>query len=392
MKRSEDAFDEEFGGKSSISSERPMTAKEKLMLAKQRAMEKKDAKSSVSSSGASSRGEVSVEDKPKNGKKNKGAKLPAIQENELLERDTIDLDKRENDLNDPYAVNSFRTEYENEVSKRMNHGSRKVLAPVDYTFVESLEEWEKKSVWDIPLKGVLKEKLKVENFRLIQRPVVNAVLSGKDVFCCMPTGGGKSLIFLASGLVREGFTVIIMPIISLIQDQMRKMEDLGIPYLSTTSREGVDSKEVYSKLSLAVRERTTNVKFLFTTPEKFSMGTAFKELLIKAYSFGMIQRFVIDEAHCVSGWGHEFRPDYLVLQTFKEVFPKCQILALTATATKMVREDVMRILKMDKPLYFQSSFNRTNLRYTVLRKTSRETDQLINLLELYRGMTGIIYC
>jgi RecQ family ATP-dependent DNA helicase len=292
------------------------------------------------------------------------------------------------DLNDIYTLYALRKEYD----EQKLSGKAKKRAHLNYTYVEDIEPWGKPRAWTMPVLNILRSTFKLNNFRLIQKEVVNAILEKKDVFCCMPTGGGKSLTFLVPAVYSSGFTLVFMPIISLIMDQMRKLDNLNIPYLSTTSREGEDSREVYTKLSRAIKDGETPYKVIFITPEKFSKSAAISSMLDDAYKKGMIDRAIIDEAHCVSGWGHEFRPDYLSLETLKNRFPQIQIVALTATATKMVREDVIDILKMKDALYFQSSFNRKNLRYCVLKKQKNCKGQLFEILRRYENMTGIIYC
>ena len=306
--------------------------------------------------------------------------------------DTLEFDgdeyEKSKDLNDIYTIYSLRRTYDEK--KSYNRHQPKTQA--NYTYVENLGEWARTFPWDMSLMGLLRNTFKIQQFRLIQREVVNAILCKRDVFCCMPTGGGKSLTFLLTAVYSEGFTIVFMPIISLIMDQMSKLDKLGISYLSTTSREGDDSLEIYARLGTATNQGKATFKILFMTPEKFSKSNRIGSLLDMAYQKKMIDRIVIDEAHCVSGWGHEFRPDYLTLETLKNRFPGTQVLALTATATKMVREDVISILKMQNALYFQSSFNRKNLRYCVIKKQSESKKQLFDILKRYENLTGIIYC
>lgn len=304
-----------------------------------------------------------------------------------MEYESDEYDKMK-DVNDIYTIYDLRRTYD----EQKIVGRAKRTNQVNYIYVENLKPWSSSRPWDMALMGQLRNTFKIQNFRLIQREVVNAVLERKDVFCCMPTGGGKSLTFLLPAVYSNGFTIVFMPIISLIMDQMGKLDRLGIPYLSSTSREGDDTLEIYNKLSKAINEGSASFKVLFMTPEKFSKSASFVSMLDTAYKKGMIDRIVIDEAHCVSGWGHEFRPDYLTLETLKTRFPRVQIVALTATATKMVREDVISILKMENALYFQSSFNRKNLRYCVVKKSKDSQRQLFDMLKRYENLTGIIYC
>lgn len=306
---------------------------------------------------------------------------------ELLDYDGIDYNP-DKDLNNIYTIYNLRKAYD---EKKLQNSFKKRDKP-NYTYVENLEEWGTTKSEFMGIYRLLKTTFNLQHFRLIQREVINAVLANRDVFCCMPTGGGKSLTYLLPAVQSNGFTVAFMPIISLIMDQMGKLDKLNIPYISTTTREGEDATECFTKLSRAVKEEKAGFKVLFTTPEKYSKSSALASLLETAYRKRMISRIVIDEAHCVSGWGHDFRPDYLALATLKDRFPGVQILALTATATKTVREDVMSILKMKDALYLQSSFNRRNLRYCVVKKQKDSRQQLFEILRRYENLTGIIYC
>jgi RecQ family ATP-dependent DNA helicase len=295
-----------------------------------------------------------------------------------------------NSIKSVYAVRNevMRVDSEQRDRSPIKHQHKAInyeIADTDYWDRQMIDRREE-------IDRLLRERFNIEGFRSLQQPVVNAVLSGRDVFCCMPTGGGKSLCFQLPAMADKGFSVVFMPIISLIQDQEIKMRALGIPTLNTS---GDTSNTVWREmLDDMISSRTAKIKIMFITPEKFSLNAEIVGKLQKCYSLGLVQRFVIDEAHCVSSWGHDFRPDYLSLNTIKSKFPRVQILALTATATSRVREDVMTILAMQNPLYFFCSFNRPNLRYSVLPKQDEKdpSGQISGLIRNYPGMSGIIYC
>lgn len=260
---------------------------------------------------------------------------------------------------------------------------------------EDLKKWQETFKWTGQIKEVLTNKFNLNQFRLVQEEVINAVLSGRDVFSCMPTGGGKSLTFLIPAVCSKGITIVFMPLISLMSDQMIKLTQLGIPFLNTSVKNSKqDHKEMFRRLDEALEgDDEPNFKILYITPEKLAANETVRDYIIKLHAKKKIARVVVDEAHCVSGWGHDFRPDYLKLRSLKSDLPGIKILALTATATRMVRDDVISILGMNDALYFKSSFNRTNLRYSVIHKTKNAPYQLCHILnQYYRDKSGIIYC
>ena len=310
------------------------------------------------------------------------------------------------DLNDPATATRISTLAEDLLrSTLLSSDPAHRSPPPTYTTLTttSLDPWNSPTAWDANIQTLLTQTFHLPAFRHIQRPVINALLSSHDVFCTLPTGAGKSLIYQIAALARSGFSLIIMPTISLIMDQMQKLDTLGVPYFSTVTR-GVNlnlsqSTQEVDALALFASEYRAGsrpIHLLFTTPERLSCSEVLRQFLDYANQQGQLQRFVIDEAHCVSKWGHEFRPDYLALQSLRSTYPKIPIVAFTATATRMVREDVMSILGMKDSIYFSSSLDRPNLRYSVLPKHSTSTDnppqQLLRFLESHRDRTGIIYC
>lgn len=217
-------------------------------------------------------------------------------------------------------------------------------------------------------------------FRPNQEGIINSVLEKRDVFAVMPTGGGKSLCYQLPAKVMKGTAVVVSPLISLMKDQVDAARQNGIAaaYLNSS----LDSQEV----SDLFRElRNNKVELLYIAPERFAMP-GFLDTL-KTVSISL---FAIDEAHCISEWGHDFRPDYLSLSVIPKIFPDVPIAAFTATATSNVQEDISRKLGLRSPFLVRASFNRPNLFYQVVRK-ERVESQIIDFLRRRPGESGIIY-
>lgn len=229
----------------------------------------------------------------------------------------------------------------------------------------------------------------------MQLKTINAILSKKDVILLAPTGGGKSLCFQLPTLVTSGISIVISPLISLMEDQVWALEELGINAKMLCS---ATDKETSSQIMKILGDKGSDasaMKLLYVTPERLAKSKRFMNVLQKAYGLKKLDRFAIDEVHCCSQWGHDFRPDYKFLGTLKTLFPDIPILGVTATATAKVILDVQKMLNIRESLIFKAPFNRPNLYYHVMEKPS-EKEKVIDLLEellkgRYKGKSGIIY-
>ena len=235
------------------------------------------------------------------------------------------------------------------------------------------------------LESALKHFFGYDEFRHYQRAIIEQVLKNRDVLVIMPTGGGKSLCYQLPGLLRLGVTIVVSPLIALMQDQVRSLRDNGIA--ATFINSSLTLNEVRDREQALLKG---DVKLLYLAPERL-MNPSFWPLLERLQQTVGISTFAIDEAHCVSEWGHDFRPEYRQLFQLKQQFPQVPMMALTATATERVRQDIIQQLRLNEPQVFVSGFNRQNLYYEVQPKTKQSYDHLLKLVKQQPG-AGIIYC
>ncbi|HUP47848.1 MAG TPA: DNA helicase RecQ [Thermoanaerobaculia bacterium] len=219
------------------------------------------------------------------------------------------------------------------------------------------------------------------SFRPLQEEAMTCVLEGRDSVVVMPTGGGKSLCYQAPALLRDGVTVVVSPLISLMKDQVDALLACGVPATQMNSSQ--------SPLELRALERDLHegrIRLLFVSPERLALP-GFRQSLRQAG----VTAFAIDEAHCISHWGHDFRPEYRQLRALRETFPEAAFHAYTATATQQVRRDIVQQLALRQPAVLVGDFDRPNLTYRVLPRVD-ELNQLAEVLERHRGEAGIVYC
>lgn len=213
---------------------------------------------------------------------------------------------------------------------------------------------------------ILEKYWKHDAFRHPQEEIINSVLEGKDTFALMPTGGGKSICFQVPAMMQDGICLVISPLIALMKDQVQNLQNKGIKAIALTG--GIHQDEIIDLLDNC---QFGNFKFLYLSPERLQSDWILER--IKNLPINLI---AIDEAHCVSQWGHDFRPAYLKIVQLKEYFPKVPFLALTASATLRVKEDVIVQLKLDNPQVYAKSFYRENIAYMVF-----ETEDKLHLLQ-----------
>ncbi len=229
--------------------------------------------------------------------------------------------------------------------------------------------------------SILKETFGYDTFRPLQREVIENVLACRDTLAVMPTGGGKSLCYQIPSLLLDGLTVVVSPLISLMKDQVEQLRAYGVPALFLNS--SLSPQEYQENMEYVKRGE---VKLLYVAPE-----TLLSPRILLLLASLEVACLTIDEAHCISEWGHDFRPEYRQIVEVRQRFPKAVCLALTATATSRVRQDIRSSLKFTTTNEFVASFDRENLYMQVLRK-SDPIRQTVQLLERYKDQSGIIYC
>jgi ATP-dependent DNA helicase RecQ len=233
----------------------------------------------------------------------------------------------------------------------------------------------------VDLREALKKYFGYDAFRPLQEEIIKDALAARDVFALMPTGGGKSLCFQLPALLREGMTIVVSPLIALMKDQVDALRTSGIAatFLNST----LDRHEAVERLRGLNRGE---YRLLYVAPERLMLDT----FLERALNWNITQ-IAIDEAHCISEWGHDFRPEYRELKKLRRHLPDVPIMALTATATERVRKDIVDQLQLRRARCYVASFNRPNLTYRVVPKSSAY-EQVLTLIRGRPNESGIVYC
>ena len=228
---------------------------------------------------------------------------------------------------------------------------------------------------------LLKQYFGFTSFRPLQEEIIRDSLAGKDVFALLPTGGGKSLCFQLPALARDGLTVVVSPLIALMKDQVDALQSSGIA--ATFLNSSLAAEESRKRLRGL---HNGEFRLLYVAPERLMLSGFLSDL--QRWNVRLI---AIDEAHCISEWGHDFRPEYRQISDLRKLFPEVPFMALTATATGRVREDIVTHLQLREPKCYVASFNRPNLTYRVIAK-NKPFDQLFEFLRARPKESGIVYC
>ncbi|HOJ90664.1 MAG TPA: RecQ family ATP-dependent DNA helicase, partial [Saprospiraceae bacterium] len=233
------------------------------------------------------------------------------------------------------------------------------------------------------ISDTLKKFYGYDDFRPLQEEIIETIITGNDAFVLMPTGGGKSICYQIPALHRKGIAIIISPLIALMKDQVMALRQNGIP--SAFINSSLHHSEINNIVSQCIEGK---IKLLYLSPETLIVQ---KENLLNQL---VISLFAIDEAHCISAWGHDFRKEYTQLGFLKIKYPHIPIIALTATADKVTRNDILKQLNIENAKQFIASFDRPNLHLKVVKAAPEQAkiDKIIELYHKYPNSSGIIYC
>uniref|UniRef100_A0A672QEN4 ATP-dependent DNA helicase n=1 Tax=Sinocyclocheilus grahami TaxID=75366 RepID=A0A672QEN4_SINGR len=298
------------------------------------------------------------------------AELDSVEaELEMVELQISELLEKQTKLNS--RKNKLLQNLEGACSSAQSSGSSK--PPKPSFSKQDLEHYEESGITHSQLSHVFQ----LSNFRPLQRAAINLSMSGKDLFLVMPTGRGKSLCYQLPALCSKGFTLVIAPLVSLMEDQLMYLKSVDVPAVTLNAS---STKEDSKRVLAGMIDKNSPFKLLYVTPEKIAKSKLLMSKLDKAYNMGLLARIAVDEVHCCSQWGHDFRPDYKLLGILKRQFPKVPLVGLTATATSNVLKDCQKILCVQEPITLTAPFNRPNLYYEVLQNKER-----------YKNQSGIVY-
>lgn len=232
------------------------------------------------------------------------------------------------------------------------------------------------------LAEVLEKHWGIRSLRQLQEPAIEAVLEGRDSLVVLPTGGGKSLCYQAPAVVQKGVTVVVSPLISLMKDQVDGLRSSGINAVRLDSSLSPEERQFADK-----ELRAGRASLLFVSPERLMQS----DFIMLLQDIGL-NAIAIDEAHCISQWGHDFRPEYRQLKRLRDMFPRASLHAYTATATERVRKDILEQLDLRNPKILIGNFDRPNLTYRVVPRRGDQLTQVLEVLSRHKGEGGIIYC
>ncbi|XP_057180816.1 ATP-dependent DNA helicase Q1 [Triplophysa rosa] len=306
---------------------------------------------------------------------------------EMVELQISELLEKQSKLNS--RKNKLLKIVEGACSSAQPSGSSK--APKPSFSKQDLQHYEESDFsWSKEVQGELLSVFKLSKFRPLQRAAINLSMSGKDLFLVMPTGRGKSLCYQLPALCSKGFTLVIAPLVSLMEDQLMYLKSIDVAAVTLNAS---STKEDSKRILAGMIDKNSPFKLLYVTPEKIAKSKLLMSKLEKAYNMGLLSRIAVDEVHCCSQWGHDFRPDYKLLGILKRQFPKVPLVGLTATATSSVLKDCQKILCVQNPITLTAPFNRPNLYYEVRFKDNENcTDEIAALIKgKYKNQSGIVY-
>ena len=250
------------------------------------------------------------------------------------------------------------------------------------SFTLAKKSWDTEDFsWSKNLKKALVDVFKIKELRPLQLQTMNAIMSNEDVILIMPTGGGKSLCYQLPAVISSGVTIVVSPLLALMEDQLYGLNKLNVNAKMLCAKA---PKESVKEIMTGLIDNKSDLKLVYVTPEYMAKSNRFMSKLQKAFEMNRLNRFAIDEVHCCSQWGHDFRPDYKFLGILKSMFPGVPILGLTATAPAKIIVDVQKMLDIQGCLVLRASFNRPNLFYEVRRKPGdKDTclEMIVNLLK-----------